>query len=622
MEQELSRHPAFVVAVALAAGMVCQATARHLRIPGIVLLLAAGVLLGPDAAGVVQPAALGSALHLIVGMSVAVILFEGGLNLSLSRLRREARSVRRLVTVGVLVTASGAAATAWLLMGWRWELAALFGALVVVTGPTVMTPLLRRIDVKRNVHTILEAEGILIDPIGAVLAVVTLEVVLTMTAPGPATGVFELLGLPSRLVLGGLVGIVGGGAMSLLLKREDLVPEGLENALILALVLVVFEASEALQPESGIMAAATAGILVGNTDTPVDEQLTEFKEQLTVMLIGLLFVLLAATVRVEAVLSLGWPGLATIGLLIFVVRPLDVTLSTWGSELTLRERGFLSWLAPRGIVAAAMASLFAQWLGAAGFQGGEELQAMVFLVIAVTVVLQGGTGPLVADALGVRREGEGGWAIVGANALGRMLARTLQTGGEEVVLVDASSLACEAAEREGLPVIYGDATSERVQRQAEMSIRGGMAAVTPNSALNVLLAREIGVEDGPASTAAAMDVHSGELGERTAGRAGVRTLFGRPVELETWRHRLDQGLVDLTSWQLEEGAERSAGDLLAGAPHELLALVRRRAGWTEPVTRDTTLAPGDTVCFAWPYTAGEEAGGWLARTGWTPVSSL
>lgn len=622
MEQELSRHPAFVVAVALAVGMLCQATARHLKIPGIILLLLAGVVLGPDVAGVIDPEALGPALHLIVGMSVAVILFEGGLNLSVSRLRREAGPVRRLVILGALVTAVGAAASAWLLLDWGFELSVLFGTLVVVTGPTVMTPLLRRIDVKRNVHTILEAEGILIDPVGAILAVVTLEIVLATTGPGAGAGVLELLGLPSRLVLGTVAGVVGGGVVSVLLKKEDLVPEGLENAFALSLVLLLFEISEALQPESGIMAAAVAGIVVGNTDTPVDEQLKEFKEQLTVMLIGLLFVLLSATVRLEAVLSLGWPGLATIGLLMFVVRPLDVALCTWGSELTLRERGFLSWLAPRGIVAAAMASLFAQWLGAAGYEGGQQLQAMVFLVIAVTVVLQGGTGRWVADALGVRREGEGGWAIVGANALGRMLARTLQTGGEEVVLVDASSLACEAAEREGLPVIYGDATSERVQRQAEMSIRGGMAAVTPNSALNVLLAREIGVEDGPASTAAAMDVHSGELGERTAGRAGVRTLFGRPVELETWRHRLDQGLVDLTSWQLEEGAERSAGDLLAGAPHELLALVRRRAGRTEPVTRDTTLAPGDTVCFAWPYTAGEEAGGWLARTGWTPVSSL
>lgn len=618
MEQELSRHPAFVVAVALAAGMVCQATARHLRIPGIVLLLAAGVLLGPDVVGVVEPGALGPALHLIVGMSVAVILFEGGLNLSLSRLRREAGSVRRLVTVGVLVTASGAAACAWLVMGWRWELAVLFGALVVVTGPTVMTPLLRRIDVRRNVHTILEAEGILIDPIGAVLAVVTLEVVLTMTSPGPATGVLELLGLPSRLVLGGVVGIVGGGAMSLLLRKEDLVPEGFENALTLSLVLVVFEVSEALQPESGIMAAATAGILVGNTDTPVDEQLMEFKEQLTVMLIGLLFVLLAATVRIEAVLSLGWPGLATIGLLIFVVRPLDVALSTWGSELTLRERGFLSWLAPRGIVAAAMASLFAQWLTAAGFQGGEQLQAMVFLVIAVTVVLQGGTGPLVADALGVRREGEGGWAIVGANALGRLLARSLQTFGEDVVLIDASSLACEAAEREGLPVVYGDATSERVRRQAQMEIRRGMLSVTPNSAFNVLLARQI--EDEVDTTAAALDLRSGEMGERAAGRTGVRTLFGRPVELDAWQHRLDQGMVDLATWRLEEGVEREVGDLLAGAPHDLLALVRHRDGRTEPVTRDKILAPGDTVCFAWPYAAGPEAGEWLSGTGWSPVS--
>ncbi len=621
MEQELSRHPAFIVAVALAAGMVCQATARHLRIPGIVLLLLSGVLLGPDVTGVVQPEALGPALHLIVGMSVAVILFEGGLNLSLARLRREAGPVRRLVTVGALITAAGAAVSAWWLLDWRWELAVLFGTLVVVTGPTVMTPLLRRIDVRPNVHTILEAEGVLIDPVGAVLAVVTLEVVLTMVAPGAESGAAELLGLPSRLVLGALMGVAGGGAMSVLLRKEDLVPEGMENALTLALVLALFEASEALQPESGIMAAAVAGIVVGNTETPVDEQLKEFKEQLTVMLIGLLFVLLSATVRMDAVLALGWPGLATIGLLMFVVRPLDVAVCTWGSELELRERAFLSWLAPRGIVAAAVSSLFAQWLEAAGFPGGRELQAMVFLVIGVTVVLQGGTGGLVADALGIRREeGEGGWVVAGANELGRALARGLQAGGGEVVLIDANARVCQEAEREGLTVVYGDATSERARRQAEMRLRQGMLSVTPNSALNVLLAREIGEGEEGVATAAALDLRSGELGEGTADRAGVRTLFGRPVELDDWRHWLDQGMVDLAYWRLEDGTERSAGDLLAGAPHELLALVRHRDGRTEPVTRDMVLASGDVVFFAWPYAAGEKTGSWLADTGWVPVA--
>ena len=616
----VSRSPALTVAIALAVGMACQALARHLRIPGIVLLLAAGVLLGPEVLNVVRPDTLGSGLQLVVGMSVAIILFEGGLNLSIGRLRGEATTIRRLVTVGAVVTGAGGTLAARWVMGWSWELAVLFGTLVIVTGPTVMTPILRRISVNRNLHTILEAEGVLIDPVGAVMAVVALEVVLSIHAPGTGVAAAELLGLPSRLVLGGAVGLAGGVAIGLLLRVERWVPQGYENVFTLSLVLVVFEASEAMQPESGIMAAAVAGMVVGNMGTHVEQELKEFKEQLTVMLIALLFVLLAATVRMEAVTSLGWPGLLTIAVLMFVVRPLDVAVSTWGSDLTLRERAFLSWLAPRGIVAAAVASLFAQWLGTEGMAGGEQLQAMVFLVIAVTVVLQGGTARLVARALGVSRDGPRGWALVGANALGRCLARVLRSAGEEVVIVDANSRACEEAEREGLRVVYGDATSERARRQADMESRRGVLAVTPNSALNVLLAREIGEEEAPAATAAALDRRSGELGEGTADRAGVRTLFGRPVDLDGWRHRLDQGLVDVTTWRLEEGAERSADDLLAGASHEILALVRWREGRAEAVCGDTTLAPGDVVYFVWPYAAGEEAGNWLAGTGWIPVA--
>lgn len=612
------RNPALIFAIALAVGMAAQALARHLRIPGIVLLLLAGVLLGPEVGDLVRPDALGPALQLIVGMSVAIILFEGGLNLNLRRLRQEATTIRRLVTVGAVTTGVGGTLAARLIMGWSWELSALFGALVIVTGPTVMTPLLRRIKVNRNVHTILEGEGVLIDPVGAILAVVTFEFVMATLGAHEGSGAAEILGFPARIGLGAVVGLTGGALMALLLRSERLVAEEYVNVLILSLVLVVFEISEAVRAESGIMAAAMAGIVVGNVDTRLGQDLKEFKEQLTVMLIGLLFVLLAATVRLEAIFGLGWRGIVTIAVLMFVVRPADVAISTLGTNLSLRERTFIAWLAPRGIVAAAMASLFAQWLTEADVSGGEELQALVFLVIAFTVVLQGGTGPIVASLLRVRRKADVGYVLVGANELGRALARALKTAGEEVVLVDSSALACEEAQREGFRVVYGDAAAERTLRQAGVGYRRGVVAVTPNQAVNLLIARRMEEYVGEGNVLVALDRRR-SLPPSTETDVGV--LFGRAVEIDEWRHQIGQGLVELETWRYQGPGGTKLVDQLSDPTGPVLPLVVTRRSRTDPVSNRTILEPGDAVTFAWAAGSGEDAVDWLEANAWATALS-
>lgn len=659
MELGISQSAALTFAVALAAGMVAQAVARHLRIPGIVLLLAVGVLLGPEVAGVVVPDQLGAGRRVIVGMSVAVILFEGGLNLNIGRLREEALVLRRLVTLGALITGLGGTVAAHLLMGWGWHLAVIFGTLVIVTGPTVMTPLLRRIDVTPRVQTVLEGEGVLIDPIGAILAVVALEIVLTLHGPHAGTGAVELLGLPSRLVLGSVIGLGGGFLVGKLFQHPEVVPDGLENVLALSLVLVLYEFGETLQPESGVLAAAVAGIVVGNMGTHIERELQEFKEQLTVLLIGLLFVLLAATVRLEAVVSLGWGGVATIAALMFVVRPLGVAACSAGSDLDLEERLFVSWLAPRGIVAAAFAAFAAQSLEGAGIPGGAQLQALVFSVIAATVVIQGGTSRLVARVLGVRRDTDRGWGIVGADALARALGRALSVAGEEVVLIDSNALHCQEAEREGLPVVYGDATGERAYRQAQIGYRRGVAAVTPNPALNLLVMREFERRDHVDAGGVAVDVRSEEVTPATVENAGHEILFGGAVDLDDWRHAFEQGLVDITAWRWggegdtapegEPAATRGArpdlrpaggeadlavpaasggpardpegqgesGAWLEELPRSVLPLVLQRDGQAEPVTEGGRLLPGDVVYFAWRYAEGSAAGEWLREAGWS-----
>ena len=605
--------PALTFALALAAGIAAQSLARHLRVPGIVLLLAVGVLLGPDVANVVRPETLGHGLDEIVGLAVAVVLFEGGLNLGWKRLRAEAVTIRRLITVGGGITAAGASVAAMWIMGWSWRPAVLFGAIVTVTGPTVITPLLRRIRVKRNLQTILEAEAVLIDPIGAILAVVLLEFVLSTTTMSAAA---SLLGLPLRLAAGAALGIGGGLLLGRLLRSEWLVPEGYENVFTLAMVLALFEVSNAIFPESGIMAAAVAGLVVGNMRTRVAAELREFKEQLTVLLVGLLFVLLAADVRVAEVLDLGWPGGLTVLALMLVVRPLDVAVSAAGSELSRRDRLFLSWLAPRGIVAAAIATLFARRLGAEGVAGAEQLLALVFLVIAATVVVQGGTAGLVATWLGVRNPLRG-WAVLGANALGRALAWSMQRGDEPVVVIDRNASEVQAADREGHRVVYGDASQERTLLQADVESRRGFIGVTPSDSMNLLLARRAADLTGVPESLVAIDRRTQSVTTAQVLEAGSRILFGREIELEDWIHRFLHGAVCVERWRLDRVGEDSQAAALAPP---ILPIALERNGRAFPIDERTEIRAGDVLCLGMSSTD-EGPRVRLRRAGWLPVET-
>jgi NhaP-type Na+/H+ or K+/H+ antiporter len=483
----LQHNPALTVAVALAAGMVAQAAARHLRVPGIVLLLATGVLLGPDVLALVHPQDLGGTLHTLVGFAVAIILFEGGLNLEFKKIRRQASSIRRLNSVGAVITAVGGSLAAHLLLGWDWTRSILFGTLVIVTGPTVINPLLRRLRVHRQLATVLEAEGVLIDAIGAVVAVVALEVALSPAGSSLAHSSFDVL---TRLGLGILMGAAGGLLIAGLLRVHRLLPEGLENVFTLSMVLALFQSADALVHESGIVAVTTAGILVGNSKTQALRDLREFKEQLTVLFIALLFVLLAADVRLGEVAQMGWAGMGTVLALMLLVRPLNVLVCTAGSDLNTREKLFLSWVAPRGIVAAAVASLFAERLTAAGMAGGHELRALVFLVIGVTVLVQGLSGAAVAKLLRVRRPSDSGYTILGASDLSLCIGELLREAGQEVLFLDSNPALCRTAEDRGFRVLYGNALSDTLVQRAELDGRAGCLCTTSNDGVNFIFAKK------------------------------------------------------------------------------------------------------------------------------------
>ncbi len=616
MHSGFSHNPALVVSLALAAGVVAQTLARHLKIPGIVLLLAAGVTLGPDGIGLIRPAELGPALDILIGFSVAVILFDGGLNLDLRRMRRQGKVIRRLLSTGVIVTVVGAAAAARLAMGWGWTPALLFGTLVIVTGPTVVTPLLRRIKVRRSVETILESEGVLIDAVGAVIAVVALEIAL-----GEAHMAAGALSAPLRLVTGLAVGLAGGGLMGLLLRWRTVVPDGYATIFTLSFTLAAYQLSNALVPESGIMAAITAGAIVANANPESEREIREFKEQLTVLLIGMLFVLLAADVRLAEVAALGWPGVLVVLALVLVVRPLNIVVCTVGSGLDWHERAFLAWVAPRGIVAAAVASLFATRLDAVGHGYGQQLRALVFLVIAATVVLQGMTAGWVARLLGVRRPGSKGVALLGAGPGPRLMARLLEDHGQDVVLIDASPGVCQEAEAEGLRVIFGNGLDEGVILRAQMDTRRVAVGATLNEGVNLLFARKMR-EDAKVPRVLALGEagHAGVTREHFAA-AGVGILFGGEIDAEMWSARLRRGKTATALWERVDDAAGSNPDLPPEARHLLLPLFFLVGGGKlDFIDERSSFGKGKKVLWLLDQGQAEEAATWLQEQGWRPCA--
>lgn len=615
--------PALTIAIALAAGVIAQGIARHVRIPGIVLLLGVGVLLGPDVLHVISPDHLGGALGDLVGFAVAVILFEGGLNLDWRRLRREAVVIRRLVLLGAVVTAALTAPLARYALGWTWSQSILFGTLVVVTGPTVITPLLRRVRIRRRLETVLTAEGVLIDAVGAVLAVVALEVVLS---PGTGDLPFAAVDLASRIGFGLLVGIPAGFVLAGLLRVRHLVPEGLESIFALSVALLLYQGANSVIHESGLVAVIAAGIVLGNSGSPIDREMKEFKERLTVLLIGLLFVLLAADVRLADVLGLGFGALVVVAALVFAIRPLSVALCTTGTELAWNERSLLAWVAPRGIVAAFVSSLFAERLAANGIPGGSELRAMVFLVIVATVVIQGPTVGVVASALGVRRPSGQGYAILGATPLARLLGRLLQNGGHPVVLIDSSPQHSHEAEEDDLRVVFGNALEEATLYRAELDTRRGALAVLGNDAVNLLFAREAREHFGVEGVSIATSPDPGGVTTESLKEIGASRLFTGPTDAELWSVRIRRGAAAVEVWRAgaalddeaagkDDEAKRARESLRAVA----LPLAYRRERQLWPVTERYRPKGKDTVAWLVLDERRDEAAELLEKLGWSAV---
>ncbi len=469
-------------------GIGAQWVSWRLRLPAILALLVAGFLAGP-VAGVIDPDALmGEVLFPFVSLAVAIILFEGGLSLNTAELREIGRVVRNLIVWQVALTWVAATALAVMLLDLSFALASLFGAILTVTGPTVIVPLLRHIRPEGRIGSLVKWEGIVNDPIGAILAVLVFEAI---RAGGFQEGIaVTALGVLKAGLLGGAMGLAGAGFIVIVLKRHW-IPDYLQNPMALALVLAVFSASNLVQAESGLLAVTLMGVALASQRVVTLRHIVEFKENLRVLLISVLFIVLAARLPLTDADYTSTGSLLFLAALILFVRPAVVALATLRSSFTWRERAFLAVMAPRGIVAASVASLFALQLED-GLPEATRLIPLTFLVIGGTVTVYGLSAPWVARWLRLATPNPQGIVMVGVASWARAAAKALIGQGVKVVLVDSNWGNVTAARNAGLKTYYANFLTERTMDEMELAGIGRLLAVTPNDEVNTLAALHVG----------------------------------------------------------------------------------------------------------------------------------
>ncbi|WP_414584250.1 cation:proton antiporter [Scytonema sp. PCC 10023] len=534
------------IVITVFAGITAQVLAAYLRVPSIVFLLMFGILLGSDGIGVLHPHMLGIALEVIVALATAIILFEGGLNLDLQELSKVSTSLQLLVTLGTMITLLGGSMAAHWLGEFPWSIAFLFASLVVVTGPTVVSPLLKHINVDRQVATLLEGEGVLIDPVGAILAVVVLNTILN----NHTDFITAMSSLVMRLGIGGVIGAAGAWLMSLISKRANFLSFELKNLVVLAGLWGLFALSQMVRSDSGLMAVVVAGVVFNASSVPEERLLRRFKGQLTILSISVLFILLAADLSIASVFALGWGGVFTVLVLMFVVRPMNILFCTWNSDLNWRQKLFLSWVAPRGIVSASVASLFAILLTQRGVNGGEAIKALVFLTIIMTVVCQGLTAGWVAKWLQITSKDAIGAVIVGCNPLSLLIARLFQERGEPVVMIDTDPQRSEQAEAQNLRVIASSALDSGVLEEAGLASMGTFLAMTSNGEVNFVLAQRAKEEFNPPRVLAVFP--RDPQATTSTNENQVNQAFIPDLPIKTWNEYVNDGRVKLGTTTLNE----------------------------------------------------------------------
>lgn len=468
--------------LAIFAGVCLFIISRYIKIPAIVLLLLGGVLLGPEFLGLVNPQSLGSGLRLIISVCVAVILFEGGLTLHPHGIQKAPKMIWRLLTIGVLITWLGIAGLIYFILDLSLTMSLLAGSMVIVTGPTVIAPLLKRIQIREKLYHILHWEGVLIDPVGVFIAILVFE---WLSIEGDF--LMHIGQLSFRLVIGILFGYAGGKGITLLLKKE-IIPEENSSIFVFASALFLFGISEYVIHEAGILTVVIAGLVIGWANPPRLKHIKKFKSDLTELAISLVFILLAANLKLSHFIAIGWKVLVVLAAVIFLVRPVSIMICSIGTNLTFNEKLFLSWIAPRGVIAGSMASLFGIQLITLGNPDAMFLETFTFSVIAATIIIQGLTASKAARLLKVEEPEKKGWLIIGAHPFARGIADFIKKTTDGLcVFLDTNDDAIRDLQEHGYQAYTGNALSTEVLPAQVFSSIGNLLAMTDNRDLNQLI---------------------------------------------------------------------------------------------------------------------------------------
>lgn len=477
-------------------GILAQWFAWRFKIPAILPLILIGLLVGPiatlfteDGTKLIEPIWNGNSglfpgesLFYFVSLAISIILFEGGLTLRRGEILNVGPVIVKLITVAVAITFIGAGIAAHFILGLSWQISLLFSALIIVTGPTVISPILRNIPLKKDVSTILKWEGILIDPIGALISVLVFEFI--MAGKGEAYTKTALIEFGKIVLFGFTFGFTFAHALAFAIKKK-IIPHYLLNVFTLATVLGVFVLADHFAHESGLLAVVVMGIIMGNTNLPNLKELLYFKESLSVLLISILFILLAANINYEDLLLVyNWETLILFVVVVFVVRPMGVFLSSMRSPLKTNEKLFVSWVGPRGIVAAGIASLFGLRLMGQNIPNAELITPLVFTVVLGTVLLNATTARPFAKLVGVYLTDSKGILIVGSSSFSRLIAKYLIDNNRHVVIVDNNKSNIESAKSMGIEAINSNIYSEDLIDNIELSDVGYLMALTGNTSVN------------------------------------------------------------------------------------------------------------------------------------------
>ncbi|ALS98141.1 cation:proton antiporter [Lacimicrobium alkaliphilum] len=591
-------HIATLVLIILSAGIASQWLAAQLRLPAIVVLIASGVMLGP-VTGVIELGLSQTELTELIGLGVAIILFEGGMDLKLSEFRRMGHGIRRLTILGPPLGWLFGGLAAHYIAGLSWPVAWVLGAILVVTGPTVILPLLRQAKLNQESASLLKWEGIVNDPIGVLLAVLTFQY-FTLADTGL---VQTLTGMGAAIFAAALFGGLGGWLTGWLYRRGS-VPVHLKAPMLMVLVLIAYWASNLIQHEAGLLTVTVMGVVIGNMNLVERESLQHFKENLTVILLSVLFIIIPSQLKFSQLDEINWQVLAFVLVVLLIIRPLTIFLATLGGAIRKQDKLLLAWIAPRGIVAAASAGIFGPALVSAGYADAEKLLPIVFLIIIVTVLAHGLTLGNLARKLGLAAQSENGLLIIGASRWTQVLAQALKKLNIDVLVADGAYHRLKALRMDGIKIYYGEILSEHAHHELEIEHLSHLLAATDNDYYNALVCKAQGKEFGHHRTFQfAIHKESNQAQKRLSLQQRGYGAFNPDATFEALHQWLDDGWTMQTT-KLSESFDFEKLKERLGEPGSEWLLVGGLSPqgklWLQTAERSIKLNPGTTLLYFAP----------------------